>query len=135
MGSSKAPRPGADINQVSTAEMEGLYQGEVREVEESEDDGPRVAQSQPDQDISTVSTLRALIELSPFTNFVMKQAVIRYTHKTIQGRIAKYEEDHKWVAGFCHIADLTLRLLFTVLLVLFVVTVVYKTVTPLGLAG
>lgn len=130
MGSSKVKRPITDVAQVSDSELQGLYGGSS-EVESSEDEGLPSDGKQPDPNLSTLSTLRALIELSPFTNFVMRQAVIRYSHKSIQGRILKYEEDHKWVAGFCHIADLLLRLVFTVLLVAFIVTVVYKTVAPL----
>lgn len=120
----------SDVSQVTDTELESLY-GHSREVEQSEDDNAQAAGRAPDGDFSTVSTLRALIELSPFTNFVMKQSVIRYSHKTIQGRISKYEEDHKWVARICHFADLALRFFFTVLLVVFVVTIAYKTVMPL----
>lgn len=131
MSSSRANRSSADMNDISEKEIRNLYAGATREVEESVDDIPQSTDSQPPADFDTVSTLRALIELAPFTNFVMKQSVIRYSHKTLQGRISKYEEDHKWVAGFCHLADLALRLMFTALLVVLIVAVVYKTVMPL----
>lgn len=123
----------ADVNEISNREIANLYeQHETREVEASADDAlPKPDPESTPADFAAVSTLRALIELSPFTNFVIKQAIIRYTHKTPQGRIMKYEEDHKWVAGFCHIADLFLRLLFTMMLLGVVLLVIYKAITPL----
>lgn len=123
----------ADMNGLSKREIANLYeQDATREVEASADDTLQKAEPESaPTDFAAVSTLRALIELSPFTNFVIKQAIIRYTHKTVQGRIMKFEEDHKWVAGFCHIADLFLRLLFTTLLVVVVLLVIYKTIAPL----
>lgn len=120
------------MNGLSKREIANLYeQDATREVEASADDTLQKAEPESaPTDFAAVSTLRALIELSPFTNFVIKQAIIRYTHKTVQGRIMKFEEDHM-VAGFCHIADLLLRLLFTLMLVVVVLLVIYKTIAPL----
>ena len=47
----------------------------------------------------------------------------------------QYEKDHPRIARVCLLADFSLRVFFTILLVLLVVTVVYKTVMPLPEVG
>lgn len=59
--------------------------------------------------------LTSLLKATPFTDFLHYKAVSCYTHKTKQGRITKYCEDHPKVAKFCTVADLTLRLVAVVM--------------------
>ncbi|KAA0096686.1 hypothetical protein CIW49_18625 [Mycolicibacterium sp. P1-18] len=106
---------------VSPDEVDQLYRNS-KELEKSEDSppAPLTAPIALSSDVPGANLLNGLVNAAPFSEFLHFKARANCTHKTDQGRIRKYSEEHPNLAKFCLVADV----IFRVLVVLAVLAVV-----------
>lgn len=82
-------------------------------------------------DLPGGSALSSLLTVTPFSDYLQHRAHTLYKHSTVQGRVLKYCEDHPKVAMFCTVADLVLRTLVVILILVVVSAIAYKAIAPL----
>lgn len=111
---------------VSDDEVTQLYKNSV-ELEKSEDapPGPLTAPIALSGDVPGANLLNGLVNAAPFSEFLHYKARANFTHKTDQGRIRKYSEEHPRLSQFCTVADL----IFRIIVVASILTIVGAVIT------
>ncbi|AAN12594.1 gp33 [Mycobacterium phage Che9c] len=99
---------------VSPEEVDQLYEN-PKELEQSEDSPRSPAQIALSADMPGGNLLNGLVNAAPFSEFLHYKALANCNHKTDQGRVRKYSEEHPKLTKFCTIADLIFRVLVCIL--------------------
>lgn len=110
--------------------LKAIYEGS-REVENSNElDGVPKKGDEPGDalDLPGFRFLTSLLKATPFSDFLHYKAMTVNTHKTRQGRITKYCDDHPRIAGFCTLADLALRIVVVVMVLAAITAILAGTI-------
>lgn len=96
--------------QVPDDELDELYR-QSKELEQSEDAQPArlAAPIALASDVPGASLLNGLVNAAPFSEYLHYKARANCVHKTDQGRIRKYSEEHPSLALACTVGDLIFR--------------------------
>lgn len=134
MNNEKAPKGKSDQESKvpSKEELQGLYADAV-EVESFNElkDFDHNQKPKSFSEVPAGATLSSLLHLAPFAEYLERRAVKLYTHESLERRVSKYCKEHRAVAIFCTIADLVVRSLVIILILVIVTLFAFKALLPL----
>ncbi|MCW2901187.1 MAG: hypothetical protein JWO67_3452 [Streptosporangiaceae bacterium] len=79
--------------------------------------------------------LSHLLTRSPFLDYFCQVAEASYQGKNAEPKVRKAQQDHKALFRFCVTADMVLRVIVAVLILVLIVAVAFKTLWPLTGSG
>lgn len=110
---------------VTKDEVDDLYK-RSKEMEKSEDSPPPLltAPLTLSSEVPGANLLNGLVNAAPFSEYLHYKARANCIHKTDQGRIRKYSEEHPRLARFCTVADILFRIVVVVAILVVVGSVI-----------